>query len=383
MRPLFCLLIFLICSSAAFATHIAGGYIRVAPVAGQPLKYRITVTVYYDLLTGSAAAQAATELTVCFGENGSRQQVKRTVNPLMPAGQGLSLGEYTTTYTYSGPGVYSVQATATNRNDNIRNIQGGASAAQPFSLKTIVQVGTNSQNQTPTLSVPTTGLLVSLNQRMSLPILATDADGDSLSFSLAFPLTNPLTELTSMDLCTRFAQVTSYQFPNDVKQAGTFRLDAKTGLITWDVPTEQGQYAVALIVSERRNGMVISQTQQELLLTVVDRGGTPVTPPAYAPAQIALITAVPDAAVPSDMVLMVSPNPATGGTVRAELTLTRAQASNIKLLDSQGRIYETIHFDQPARSYQYMFDLMDKPAGLYFIRAEAGGKQVVQKVLKQ
>lgn len=174
----------------------------------------------------------------------------------------------------------------------------------------------------------------------------------------------------------------AYQFPNDVKQTGTFRLATRTGLLTWDVPTEQGLYAVAIIVSERRNGVMISQTQQELLLTVIDRGGAPVTPPAYEPAQLALITAIPDVDI-DGMLLRLSPNPATGDVVQADLLLSQSQTVTMELLDNQGRVYKTVRIDQPSEHHQQSFDLVGKPAGLYLIRAESGGKQVVRKVLRQ
>ncbi|HEX9957244.1 MAG TPA: T9SS C-terminal target domain-containing protein, partial [Fibrella sp.] len=183
MRSIYCLLAMLIGSSAAFATHFIGGYIRATPVAGQSLTYQITVTMYFNGGEG-----AATEgLYICFGDNGNSRLVNRSSSRFLPAGPGVSpevlISEYTTTYAFSGPGVYTIQTTSANRSNTINT----GSAQQPFSLRTTFQIGV-AMNRTPILSLPATGLQVSLNQRLALSLAAADADGDSLTYSLTYPL---------------------------------------------------------------------------------------------------------------------------------------------------------------------------------------------------
>ncbi|RYF65201.1 MAG: T9SS C-terminal target domain-containing protein, partial [Cytophagaceae bacterium] len=288
MRLFYCLLALLMGASATFANHFIGGYIRATPLSG--LTYQITATMYYNLNEGSTA----NELYICFGDNGNSRLITRTAVQSVSVSQGISEGvsinEYTTVYTYAGAGVYTVQLTGVNRSVTIN-----AGAAQlPFSLRTTLQVGSG-PNRMPVLTFPATGLNLTVNQRVSLLLAAADPDGDSLSYSLAFPLTSMDPQAASMVSCTQAPiPVRPYQFPNDVRQAGTYRLNAKTGLLTWDVPVAVGLYSVAIVVSEWRSGSLLSQTQHELTLTVFDRGGTPVTPPAYEPAQLALITAVQD-----------------------------------------------------------------------------------------
>lgn len=77
-----------------------------------------------------------------------------------------------------------------------------------------------------------------MNQRVSLNLRATTADGDSLSYTL--PLTGPSPDGATADFCPQFTPISQYQFPNDVNQKGIYRLNPKTGLLNWDVPTEQG-----------------------------------------------------------------------------------------------------------------------------------------------
>lgn len=211
---------------------------------------------------------------------------------------------------------------------------------------------------------------------------ATDADGDSLSYALSIPLTSPSPDGATADFCTRFTPISQYQFPNDVNQKGTYRLNPRTGLLNWDVPTEQGQYVAAVLVSEWRNGSLISQTQHDVLITVVDRGGVPVTPPAYEPAQLALITAIADEDE-DGLDLFVSPNPVVSEMVQVDFRNIRAEPVTFDLLDNRGRVHKTVFAAQPVKDHRQQFDLAGKPAGLYFIRAESGGRQVVKKILKQ
>jgi hypothetical protein len=159
-------------------------------------------------------------------------------------------------------------------------------------------------------------------------------------------------------------------------------LNGRTGFLTWDVPVLIGQYSVAIVVSEWRSGSLLSQTHQELTLTVVETGGTAIQPPSYEPAQLALITAIRTADL-DGLSLLISPNPTTGGLIQVRLLISQAQSATMEVLDSQGRVYKTVYLDHPAKQHQYAFDLDEQPAGLYLIRAKSGGKQVVRKVLKQ
>lgn len=376
MRFMYCLLSLLLCTSVAFATHYFGGYIRVTPVAGQSLTYRITATMYYVPFSGVAVP--TNDLTICFGKGEEERLVPRSSFRALPGEKAILINEYVTTYTYAGPGVYTIQATGSNRTV-ARNAGNGE---QPFSLQTTILIGAGTVNQTPLLVSPVTGLQAPINQRVALSLAGSDPDGDSLTYSLAYPLTTISPASTLAGNCNGASALRPYQFPNDVRQAGTYRLNSQTGLLNWDVPVEEGQYAIAIMVSEWRLGVLISQTHHELILMVVDRGGTPVPVPVYEPAQTGLITALPDTDQ-EGMVLRVSPNPVAGGSVQADLLISHSQAVTMELLDSQGRVYKIVRFDQPARQHQVLFDLAGKPAGLYLIRAKSGGQQVVRKVLKQ
>ncbi len=378
MRPLLLLLLVLASSPAAFATHILGGYIRAVPVAGQAYTYQITVTMYFDIVYGRDTTSDANALNVCFGD-GPAQAVDRTRQLTLPVDPGVGIHQYITTYTYNGPGVYQLQATMVNRSTGLRNI-GADGEGILFSVKTSLLLSSSLSNATPSLVLPLTGVQIAVNQRFTASMAATDPEGDSLSYAIAYPLTSANTEPASQ--CNNLVSVTAYQFPNDVRQVGTYGINSRTGLLIWDIPTEQGRYTVDLTIFEWGNGLLLSQTQQELTLIVVDKGGTSVTPPPYEPTYVGLLTAVDDGA-PNELQLTVSPNPSVGGMVQVSLQNRLALPAFFSVLDNQGRVYQRIEKSQPLDQQYFQIDLSSHPAGLYFIRAESGGRQVTQKVLRE
>ena len=377
MRPFYCFLLLLVGSPAAFATHILGGTIRATQLAGSAYMCQVTVTMYYDALA-TDVIRAANEVAVCFGDNTIRKINLSRSQPWAQDPKNVVVSEYTTTYAYAGPGVYTVQATLANRS-GATNLTG---VELPFALKTTLQLVAGRVNQTPVLSLPTTSLRLALNQRNQLNLAAIDPDGDSLSYALAYPLTSVDSETANQCNALTAIPATSYQFPNDVRQIGTYRLDAKTGLLAWDVPTEQGRYMVAITVSEWRAGLLISESRQELTLTVVYQGGTPVTPPPYEPAYVGVLTAVDDRA-PDALQLTVSPNPSVGGMVQVSLQNRLGLPAVFSVLDSQGRVHQRIEKSQPLDQQHVQLDLGPQPVGIYFIRAESGGGQVTRKVVKE
>ncbi len=377
MRPLICLLTLLLTGSASFATHYLGGYIQSARIDRSTLRYKVTVVVYYDARAGGTGAPSTT-LSVCFGDQPGTTLLRPTTVQQWAVDKNVSVAEYSTSYVYAAPGVYTLQATGTNRTAS-RNTGDGE---QPFALQTTVLVQGGTVNTTPVLQLPPAGLEASLRQRVVLNLATTDADNDSLSYALAYPLTTPDVQFTPGGVCETIRPLATYQFPNAVGRAGTYQINARTGLLNWDVPVTAGRYSLAIVVSEWRLGILTSRTQQELVLTVVDKGGTPVAPPPYVPAVQDLITAVADAD-PVGLALSISPNPVGSGRVEVVLTSNIARPATLQVLDSRGRVYLSAELGTFLQRHQYQFDMSSQPAGLYLIRAESGGRQVVQKLVKQ
>ena len=299
MRLFHCFLLLLLNSSAALANHILGGYIQAKRVSNTSLTYEITVRMYYDPAFRDGEAPTARDITICLGDGASILLGPTRLIPWSVDPKSLSINEYTSVYTYAGPGTYTIQATTFNRS-GATNL---GTSESVFLVKTtfsaIPYLGTNSTHM---LALPSYGIQLVANQRAVLNMAATDPENDSLAYVLSAPITS--VDSQTANLCNTAIPVSLYRFPNDVNHVGIYRLNAKTGLLTWDSPTEQGRYVIALTVSEWRNGVNISETRQELTLTVVDKGGTPVTPPPYEPAVAGFLTAV-DNNAPDELKLTV------------------------------------------------------------------------------
>lgn len=376
MRIITLLCLSLLSIHVAQATHLLGGYIQAKPAPNSALTYDVTVTLYLDGANGAAASSAMSSLTLCFGD-GTTAEAQRLSNQPLPTDRTVSQSTYRVSHAYAGPGVFTIAVVISNRSA-VQNIRGAAD--QFFALSTTFTVGAITPNGTPTLFIPETGFQIAANQRVVFPLRSTDSEGDSLSYGLKTPLggTGPCAART----------VAAYQFPNDLTRQGTFKLNHRTGDLTWDAPTQLGRYSVAVTVSEYRNGGLISQTVQEISLLVVDRSGTPGIIPAYEPAvegDVSIIpgvvTAVPDS--PADKAMLtVFPNPVDDRLQVLVQTGNPATAA-IRLVDATGRIRHELNFGRPARQHEQVISMDSLTPGVYFLRADVAGETFVRKVLKK
>lgn len=352
----------------ALATHLLGGYIQARPTAGSALTYEVTVFVYVN----GTPTGGDNSISICFGD-GSTAIANLLDHQILSVDRTSSVSTYRLTHTYPGPGTYAVSTTLTNRNES-RNI--ATNAQEPLTLSTTFTTNATTSNRTPTLSVPQMGFRVAVNQRVVFPLKATDDDGDSLVYTLATPL-------TAMDnrQCVR-QRVSTYQFPNDLTRQGTFKLDGRTGDLTWDAPTQLGYFSVAVTVGEYRNGLLISQTNQEIPLLVVDRPGTPGVIPPYEPAlEGGLVTALPNYR-DETVTLTVFPNPVDDRLQVVAQTSNPATAQ-MQLLDSNGRTVHDMVFGRLARRHEQVISMNSLTPGLYVLRAKIGDQTLVRKVVKK
>ena len=82
------------------------------------------------------------------------------------------------------------------------------------------------------------------------------------------------------------------------------------------------------------------------------------------------------------IVLSISPNPADAD-VRVQIQLAAPGPVTVSVLNVQGRLLRGWQSGQDNQTHEATFDLSGWPAGLYLIRAEAGGRVVVQKLIKR
>lgn len=368
MKTFFLLLGLLLLGGQASATHLRGGYIQVRSVSTTALTYEVTTTIYTE---GSAASTGEGSITLCFGD-GSAQEVFRQ-SRLTTTDGSLSISTYRLVHTYAGPGTYVLTTSPANRT-TARNItsstdQGAMTLTTTFSTN-------NGPNQTPTLLLPVTNLQVATNQRFVFPLKTADTEGDSLVYTLTRPLTNG-----AGNTCTG-RPVATYQYPNDLTRRGTYRLDNRTGDLTWDAPVEQGNYSVAITVGEYRSGILISQTLIEISLVVVDRPGTPGVIPPYEPArESSLVTALPNYR-DEDVTLTVFPNPVED-RLQVVIQTSNPTMARIQLLDSNGRLLHELSFGRLARRHEQVIGLDSLTPGVYVLRTRIGDRTLVRKVIKK
>lgn len=243
------------------ATHIRAGEIIATRTSG--LTYCFTIYLYTDDTPGTADSP---DLDLNFGDGTAVVIVPRlqgTAGKIQLANE-TKLNIYEVCHTYSATGTYLVTFEEPNRNADVRNMSNSVNT--PFSVSTFIFVNqTLGLNSTPAFTVPPLDLACP-GQRFIHNPGAFDIDGDSLSFKLVSPK------------ATRTNNVNDYTDPdnignNPLNEEGTapsdFSIDARTGDLVWNSPLVPGEYNVAFIVEEWRNGVRIGFVTRDMQILVV------------------------------------------------------------------------------------------------------------------
>lgn len=358
----------------SWASHLLGGYIQAKPTAGSALQQTITTVLYMDEIRGKPAADQVTSIQVCFGD-GSTGIAYRT-SRVFASDKQTSINSYTIIHAYTGAGVYTLTVLLSNRT-NVKNITNAD--GQLLALETTVSTNTPTINRTPTPNFPENGFRASAGRKATILLTATDADNDSLVYGLAKPLTGK-----SQDECSH-QPVTSYKFPNDLTQKGLFKLNSRTGELIWDAPVDPGYYSMAITIGEYRAGSLISQTIQELTVLVEDASGTSGTMPPYEAAIegafTGLITATEEQE-DANFRLITFPNP-VDDRLQIVIQTSNPATATLQLTDANGRKLHELTFLRMARHHEQVISLGSLAPGVYFIRAVAGERTLVRKVVKR
>ncbi|MVM40803.1 T9SS type A sorting domain-containing protein [Spirosoma sp. HMF3257] len=371
MKTFLLLLITFLTSQLAQASHLIGGYVQVKPVAGATLTYEVTATLYMNEGSGKQASDQADSFTICFGDGTSSIAYRQS--RVYMADRATSVNSYTVIHTYPAPNTYTVLVTVPNRTI-VKNIVNADS--QPFTLTTTFTTNIARANQTPTPGFPSSTFRAGVNQRLTLDFKATDAEGDSLLYNLA-------KSSTSTSSCSN-QSVTSYQFPNDVARKGTFKLNNRSGKLVWDTPTEVGNYSIAVTIQEYRNGLLISQTTQEITLTVDDLPSSPTPIPPYEPARVEFDYIVTGTApyADSDLTLTTFPSP-VDDRLQVIIQTSNPTRAAVELLDVNGRKLHELTFNQAARQHEQLINMDSLKPGIYLIRAIIDNRSLSRKIVKR
>lgn len=227
---------------SAWATHQRAGEISYTYISG--LTYEFTIVTY----TYTPSLADRPEIEVFWGD-GTSSEIQRTQKVDM--GNDISKNVYVHQHTFSAAGTFHVTFEDPNRNAGIVNIP--SSVEIPFFIETIIVInpfiGGNSSPQlmNPPIDNGCTNVIYYHNPG------AFDVDGDSLSFSL----------ITCRG--ENGEEIPGYSLPF---ASNYITIDSETGDLVWDSPTMAGEYNIAILICEWRNGVMISSMVRDMQITI-------------------------------------------------------------------------------------------------------------------
>jgi len=242
MKRYFCLIILFLAHIYVFATHERAGEITYRHLYG--LTYEFTVTTY----TYTPSPADRDSLEVKWGD-GTMQGVARVEKINYP--NDISRNKYVAIHTFPGSGFYTVSMEDPNRNYGVINIPNSVNI--PFYIETSLTISPFiNGNSSPTLLNPPID-----NGCVGVPFYhnpgAYDIDGDSLAYKLV------VCKGLSGDV------IPGYSIP---PYTISLSIDPYTGDFYWDSPIIQGEYNIAIIIDEFRQGFKIGSITRDMQISI-------------------------------------------------------------------------------------------------------------------
>lgn len=232
-----------------FATHNRAGEITFRHISGY--QYEFTVLTY----TYSQSPADRPTLDILWGD-GTTAVINRTSKVYV--GNNTNRNIYNGTHTFIGPGNYVISIEDPNRNGGVTNIINSVNV--PFYIETnlIINPFLGVNNSVQLLYPPID------NGCVSYPFLhnpgAYDIDGDSLSYALV-PCKGAGGGI-----------IPSFSFPT---ASNSISIDPINGTLTWDSPTMQGEYNIAIKIYEWRFGVLIGSVRRDMQITIAACNNNP------------------------------------------------------------------------------------------------------------
>tara|TARA_R110001592_G_scaffold325782_4_gene606140 strand:+ start:22831 stop:25458 length:2628 start_codon:yes stop_codon:yes gene_type:complete len=244
----------------AFATHNRAGEITYEHLGG--LKYRVTIVTY----TKISAPADRDSLELNWGDGSPLESIPRTEkNDALYGNRDIRRNTYTATHTYTGAGNYKLSFNDPNRNNNILNLKPpqGQSDAVTFYIESILiinpfappSVGQNNSSAVllnPPIDIACFGQTYIHNPG------AFDPEGDSLVYSL---VPSRITGGEIPDF---------YVFPDQISPGpnNNISIDPNSGDLVWDAPQRIGEYNVAILIQEYREGILVGEILRDMQIEV-------------------------------------------------------------------------------------------------------------------
>ncbi len=324
--------------------------------------YQIKYTTYTTDLNPDPYCQID---SMCFGDglggtlyrnNGTCSSVCSPGCDGVPIDLNTRMNEYTTTHTYPGPGNYLICLRQPNRNAGVINIPNSVNQTMAFYSYLVIPSFGSSKN---TSSVFANHPIVSgclINGCITYNPLASDADGDSLSYETQMCVSNTGT-------------VAGYSYPY-AGANGTFSINPITGLLSWCTPQYAGDYNVVIKITEWRKDddgfyYTVGYVERDTELS------------------IGICTGINETTV-TENIISVSPNPVTEN-LSVTLNQNNGELFSIELIDVTGRKIKTFANNQSlSKQNQFVLNLEIIQPGIYFLQF-IGSKNtsLTKKIIKQ
>lgn len=250
MNRFFTILLLTFSYLTGFATHNRAGEITFKHVSG--LTYEVTVVTYtYDLSPADRP-----KLEINWGDNSGNDSIPRISKIFL--GNNINKNVYVANHTFPGAGIFKITVTDPNRNAGIINIPNSVNVV--FFIESWLYIDPfNGVNNSPDLLNPPID-----NACVGYPYYhnpaAYDQDGDSLVFSLI------------PNRRENGQPILGYFYP---QATNSLSINPSTGEVIWDSPTQQGEFNIAILVQEFRNGKEIGRLVRDMQITVGNCTHTP------------------------------------------------------------------------------------------------------------
>lgn len=259
MKRLLPLLIAMVMISVqARATHQRAAEITYRHISG--LTYEVKIITY--TYTPSPADRPF--LDIYWGD-GTSSSLTRTQKINLPDNISLNIYEYkpemgatTNRHTYSSPGTYMMYMEDPNRNYGVVNIPNSVNVPMYVQTELVINPFLGFNNSPVLLNPPID--VGCVNQLFIHNPGAYDIDGDSLSYRLVSCKTTGGIDIPG------FTQPAA---------SNSFSINPYTGDVIWDKPVMQGEYNIAFVIDEWRNGIKIGSVTRDMQIEILACSNNP------------------------------------------------------------------------------------------------------------
>lgn len=239
------LLLTLVCLPlTVLATHQKAAELTVRHVSGYT--YRAILITY----TYTETPVDRPEIELAWGD-GSIEVISRSQEQYI--GNDTKMNRYEAEHTYSGPGIYTLYMEDPNRNSGVINVPNSVLTYMYISTSIIISPWLGAGNSTPVTTHRPVDDNACLGKRFTHNPGAYDPDGDSISYRLV-----PCRTVNGED-------VPGYSYP---LASDTFFIYPQTGTLVWQSPMAQGEYNVAILMEEWRNGIKLGHVTRDMQILV-------------------------------------------------------------------------------------------------------------------